>query len=348
MAAIYQQGGTLDFKDVPVPDIRNDELLLKVTAAAICGTDIKIMRNGHRKLADGQRLVLGHEFVGVVEKAGSGVKGIAKGAKVGVAPNFGCGKCDACVRGMANLCQDYSAFGINIDGAHAPFVRIPAEAIKQGNITILPEGIKPEEAALAEPLSCVIRGQAVVNIRPGDTVLIYGAGPMGLIHVLMASVSGASKIIVADPVPERLEKARESGASCVIASGSRSVPECVMRETGGTGVDVAITAAPIPQIAEEALKLLAPFGRLCLFAGLPKDKPLVNLDANMIHYRNLVVTGATGGANVDYRAAIRLIAERRVDVRKVISHSFSFAELKDAYATAVSGKCLKIVLINKE
>lgn len=323
IAATYTQGQKLEITDVPVPSLRAGDALLKVEATSICGTDTKIARAGHRKLKPGQRIILGHEFVGTI------VEGALKGQRVGVAPNWGCGACDACVRGMANMCAEYSAFGIDSDGSHTQYVRIPAIAIVQGNVTPLPDSVPAEEAALAEPLSCCLNGQKAARLAPGETVVIFGAGPMGLLHVALAAACGAAQIIVRDPVAERLQKALELGATGTEVRGL---------------VDVVITATPVKSVAEEALVLLKPFGRLCLFAGLPKDDSVLRLDGNLIHYKNLTVTGTTGGCAVDYRAALNLIASRRVDVRPIISHVFPVTKVAEAYDVALSGKCLKVVM----
>jgi L-iditol 2-dehydrogenase len=347
IAATYTQGTGFAVTDVPAPHIGADEILVQVRGTAICGTDTKIVRSGGRRLKAGQRIVLGHEFVGTVSEVGASVQGVAVGARVGVAPNFGCGHCDECIRGLANMCADFSAFGIDRDGSHAASVRIPAAALAQGNVVEVPAGVPWAEAALAEPLSCVLNAQRSVNLAAGETVVIYGLGPMGLLHVILAAATGASRIIAVDPDARRLVAARAVGASVTIDSSRESVTERVLGETGGRGVDVAFTAAPVAGIVTEALTLLAPFGRLCLFAGLVRGQSDVTLDANLIHYRNLAVTGTTGGGNADYRAALRLIASGRVNVRPVISHTFPLAQLREAYDTALGGQGLKIVLTSE-
>ena len=344
LAATYTHGTGLSISDVPDPELQAGELLIKVQATAICGTDIKIIRNGSRRTQPGQRLVLGHEFVGTVEKAGTAIRGFTAGMRVGVAPNFGCGRCDACVRGRTNMCPDYSAFGIDTDGSHAPYVRIPATAVAQGNVIELPTHVAWQEAALAEPLSCVLNAQRGVAVAPGDAVVIYGVGPMGLLHILLAAATGAARIIAIDTNGQRLAKAGQVGATAVVESTRESVVQRVQAETHGRGADVVITAAPVPAIVPEALSLLAPFGRLCLFAGLVKGQSAVTLDANLIHYRNLQVTGTTGGSNADYRAALGLIGARRVDVRPVISHVLPMSQLGEAYRIALAGEGLKVVI----
>ncbi len=343
IAATYTQGGAFAIMDIPVPEITDGEMLLRVEATSICGTDIKIMRAGHRKLSDGRRIVLGHEFSGVIEK--SRAAAYKEGARVGIAPNWGCGHCEACVRGMANYCPDYSAFGINQDGSHAEYVRVPEAVISQGNVVRLAEDAPWETASLAEPLSCVVNAQRTMPVRAGDTVLVYGCGPMGFLHIQLAAATGAEKIIAVDPNEHRLATAQELGATHGIKGGGKDVRERVLEITAGAGVDAAITAAPIAEIAQEALGLLAPFGRLCLFAGLPKDKPQVALDGNAIHYKNLVVTGTTGGCNADYRLALRLIQSGRVPVKNVISNRFPMSHLDEAYETAASGRAMKVVIL---
>jgi L-iditol 2-dehydrogenase len=344
IAARYVPEQGLEISDVPMPEAGADELLIKVEATAICGTDLKIVRNGSRKAKPGQSLVLGHEFVGTVQDTGSHVKSPARGTRVGVAPNFGCGRCGACIRGTSNMCADYSAFGIDMDGSHASYIRIPAAAIEQGNVFQLPDNAAWEEAALAEPLSCVLNAQHGVNVAAGDTVLVYGAGPMGLLHVLLAAASGAASVIVADINADRLALAGEIGATSTVNSTAERVTDHVGRVTNGRGVDVVFTATPVPGIVTEALTLLAPFGRLSVFAGLVKGKSEVVIDANLIHYRSLHMTGTTGGCNTDYQKALQLIASRNVDVRPIISHVFPMSKLDEAYALAFSGNARKIVI----
>ena len=344
IAARYMQGGTLEIGEAPRPEIEEGELLLRVEAASICGSDVKIVRHGHRKLRAGQRIILGHEFVGVIERAGPFAGPYPEGARVGVAPNIGCGVCGMCGRGSMNMCPDFSAFGIDRDGAHTEFVRIPQAAVAQGSVIPIPDGVTPAEATLAEPLSCVINSIRSLRIAPGETVLVYGSGPMGLLHVMLAAVSGASRVIAVDINEERLRQAAGLGATDTVNSQEEPVPEWVADTTNGLGIDAVITAAPIKELQEEGLSLLAPFGRLCLFAGLPRGAPAVRLDTNAIHYRNLVVTGVTGGSPRDYRAALNLIESRKVDVTRIVSHTFPLHEMARAYEVALSGKGMKVVM----
>ncbi len=285
IAATYVQGGAFAVEDVPRPSIWRDEILLRVGASSICGTDVRIIRNGHRKLRAGRKIVLGHEFAGTIEETGAEVIGYRPGLRVGIVPNMGCGRCDMCARGLANLCPDYTAFGITMDGCHAEYVRLLASAVQQGNAIPLPDSLSWIEASLIEPFSCVVNGQRAARLMPGDSAVIFGAGPIGLMHLLLARHTGASEVILVDPDERRLASGRKLGASAVIPESGDGVLSTVMEWTAGRGVDVAITACSSCEAAELAVDLLAPLGRLCLFGGVPGDDVRMRLNVNKVHYR---------------------------------------------------------------
>ena len=345
LAATYTQGGAFAVEQVAEPEIDGEEILLRVRAASICGTDTKIIRSGHRKLADGQRIVLGHEFVGTIERVGAQVAGYATGQRVGVLPNAGCGRCDACIRGQANYCPEYTAFGIDRDGGHATLVRVPGRFIAQGNVIALPDGVTDSEASLLEPFSCVVNAVRGVRVGLGDTVVIYGAGPIGLLHVMLCRLAGAARLVMIDPLVERLDAALAAGCDLALDPREVDVGDRLRHDTGGRGADVVITACPVREVQSEAVKLLAPYGRLCLFGGLPRESGPVPLDTNAIHYGALVVTGSTGGSAEDYRIALRLVAGKRIDLTRVVSDVFPLSGLKAAYETALAGPKGKVLML---
>jgi threonine dehydrogenase-like Zn-dependent dehydrogenase len=345
LAATYTQDEGFRIQEVPRPEIGADEILLRVRATSICGTDLKIVRHGHRKLATGQRIVLGHEFVGEIAQVGAHVHGYAPGQRVGVAPNAGCGRCNGCIRGQANYCPFYTAFGIDRDGSHADWVRIPAQFIAQGNVMPLPDSISDKNASLLEPLSCVVNGVRVLNLELGSTVVIFGAGPIGLMHLMVCRLAGAAQIIVIDPQPERLERARQLGCDVTIDPQQQELFDLVLQWTAGQGADAVITACPVANVQTQAVPLLAPFGRLCLFGGLPAGSGAVPLDTNLIHYKNLLVTGSTGGSLADYRIALKLVAGGRIDLTALISDTFPMAQLDRAYDTAMARPAGKVAIL---
>lgn len=345
LAATYKQGQTFSVEDVPVAEIADNEMLLRVRAASICGTDVKIINNGHRKLRDGQKIVLGHEFVGDIARLGERVSGYEVGQRVGLAPNAGCGQCDACIRGESNYCPDYTAFGIDRDGGHADYVKVPAAFIAQGNVIPIPQDVSDLAASVLEPLSCVVNGIRVSRIRLGDTVVVYGVGPIGLMHVMLARLSGAGCVIAVDPVAARLEQAMELGADASINPENESVEERVKSLADGQGADAVITACPSRKAQEQAVSILAPAGRLCLFGGLPKGTDGICLDSNAVHYRNLLVTGSTGGSVEDYRIGLRLVSAKRLDLSRIVSDVFNMDEMAKAYEVAMNGPKGKVALV---
>lgn len=245
------------------------------------------------------------------------------------------------------MCPDYSAFGINFDGAHSEYVRVPAEAIAQGNVVCLPDGISFMEATLIEPLSCVVNGSRASEIRLGDTVVVIGAGPIGFMHMTLARLSGAAKIVAVDIQQHRLDAAFEHGADIIINSANDNISERIMHETDNRGADVVIAACSVPEIQQDSLGFLAPYGRACFFGGLPKDKSHINIDSNLIHYKNLIATGVTGGSLLDFRLAMKLIAGKRVDVVKMVSHKFLIKDMAEAFDTSMNGETMKVVLISE-
>jgi len=343
-AATYTQDEKLQLEELSMPDIRDDEMLLRVQASSICGTDLRIIQHGHHKLQPGQKIVLGHEFSGTIETIGSRVQNYHLGQRVAVAPNVGCGLCSQCIAGKANMCPHYKAFGISFNGSHAEFVKIPASAISQGNVMPLPDEVSFEEASLNEPLSCVINSISACRIVLGDTIAIFGAGPMGLLHLMLAKLSGAGVVIVCDIMDDKLERARELGADHII-NPQRSDPKReILSLTQAQGADVVVTACPAHSVQEEAIEVAAPFGRICFFGGLPHKDPKITINSNLIHYRNLIVTGVTGGSNADYNKGLRLLVEKKINLTDVVSATYPLSQAAEAFQTALTGRALRIIL----
>ena len=344
LAAMYHGPGDLRLEKYPMPEIGPDEALLKVVSAGICGTDLRIFHGGHRMYADGVQRIPGHEVVGEIVAVGENVSGMHVGAMVFVSPNMGCGHCDQCVSGNNNRCADYDAFGITIDGAFAEYLRIPSEAIRQGNLIPLEPGIDPGVAALIEPLACVLRGQNAVDLHLGDLVLIVGAGPIGLMHVLLAKLRGAAKVIVSEVQDARLLRALEVGADVGVNPQKDDLSNVVARQSGGKGADVIIIAAPAHAAQENALRLAAIGGRVNLFGGLPKDKSTISFDSNMVHYKELIVTGTTACSTADCRQAAAIINAGRLDLSPLISARYSLNQALEAFEHAQDQMALKIIV----
>jgi threonine dehydrogenase-like Zn-dependent dehydrogenase len=345
LAAVHTQGEGFAVREIPAPQEAGEGLLLRVGASAICGTDLRIARGGHRKLSPGQAVVLGHEFAGTVEAVAPEWEAkFAPGTRVGVAPNIGCGGCEQCRAGRTNMCPDYAALGINLNGGHAARVRVPPTCLRQGSVFALPEEVSFVEAALVEPLSCVVNSLRACRLKSCERVLVVGAGPMGLLHLLLARERGAAWIGMADIDARKLDRASGSGADWVFDGAPEAIGSALASATDGRGVDVVVTACPAPEAQERAIEWLAPFGRVCLFGGLPLGAPRVCMDTNLIPYRNLVVTGVTGGCPLDFEEALGLVTTGRIRVTDVVSHRMPAARMSDAFETALEGHAAKVVL----
>ncbi len=343
-AAVYHGPDDLRLEERPVPEIGPDEALLRVLSTGICGTDLRILHGQHRKFPPGTVRVPGHEVVGDLVKVGADVAGLRAGQRVMVAPNFGCGHCRQCVTGNNNRCANYVGVGVNLDGAFAEFLRLPAPLIAQGNLIPVAEETDPAAAALIEPLACVVRGQDALSVGPDDVVLVVGAGPIGNMHVMLARLKGCRRIIVSEMQPARLPTALEMGADRGVNALEEDLAAVVMEESEGEGADVIIVAAPAHTAQEEAVRLAAIGGRINFFGGLPKDRPTIALDSNQVHYKELVVTGTTACSTSDCWRAAHLVNAGRLDMRRLVSARYPLTAVHEAFARAEDRLALKIVV----
>ncbi|MGQ9625332.1 MAG: zinc-dependent dehydrogenase [Anaerolineae bacterium] len=344
LAAVYHGIQDIRVEEVEGPPIGPEEALLRVRAATICGTDLRIYTSGHFKIPPGTKRILGHEVAGEVAAVGQAVKALKPGQRIAIAPNIGCGTCWQCIQGHNHMCPDYEAFGISLDGAFAQYMRIPAPFIQRGNIAFIPESLSYEEAALNEPFSCCYNGSRACRIEPGDMVLIIGAGPIGIMHLFLARLSGASLVIVSEMIEERLAQAMEFGADLVVNPARDDVAEVVQKASGGRGADVVIVAAPSPAAQEQALELVATQGRINFFGGLPTGKEFIRFNSNLVHYKGIIVTGTTGSSSFQFRRSMEILASGRVKLARLISARFPLTQIKEAFDLAASKKILKVVV----
>jgi L-iditol 2-dehydrogenase len=343
-AAVYHGPKDIRVEEVAKPEPGDQEILLKVQSASICGTDIRIFHGQHRMYPEGTTRIPGHEVVGTIAEIGKGLEGLTKNQKVFISPNMGCGHCDQCISGNNNLCKDYDAFGVTIDGGFAEYMLIPEQAVRQGNIIPVDDSVDPAVAALLEPFACVLRGQNAINIRPGDIVLIIGAGPIGLMHTKLAKARGAGLIIVSEPMPTRADQAVKNGAEYTVNPLEEDLQVRIMEITENHGADVIITAAPIHSAQEAALSLAAIGGRINFFGGLPKDKPTIQFNSNLVHYKELLITGTTACSTADCWQASRIVNMGLVDLSDLISKRFPLDQAQLAFSSAENKESLKIVI----
>ncbi len=234
---------------------------------------------------------------------------------------------------------------MTIDGGFAEYVRIPEPAVRQGNLMPVPKGMSFEEAAIVEPLSCAYNGYSKCPTVPGDTVLIIGAGPIGIMHARLAKMAGAAKIFINDLSENRLALCREADSSFITVDASMPLKERMYELTKGRGVDVVITACSVPQVQAQALELAAINGKVLFFGGLPADKAVVGLDTNIIHYKLLTVTGMTRSSLAQYRKTLELIADGLIKVNDLISSRSTIDNIQTTIENVSRGIGLKSTIV---
>lgn len=328
--------------EVPIPEIEEDEILLKTDAAAICGTDVRMWQNGKAGVDEEHPLILGHEFSGTITRVGAKVSYYRKGMRIAMQPNIGCGICDQCVSGNFHLCDEYRAFGINMDGAFAEYVRIPADAITKGNLMLVPESVSPEAAAIAEPLSCVYNGFSKCFVKPGEKALVVGAGPIGLCHAMLLHTAGAD-VLMNDVQPERLAYCKELLPYVDIYCGS-DLKGYVEEWTNKKGLDIAITACPVPAVQSAMLPLMNYGGRINFFGGIPADREIVPINTNLIHYKELYLTGSTRSSIAQFRKVMELIKQNDISVDALVTHRYQLKDIYEAFENARQAKGMKHVI----
>ncbi len=333
----------LRLEEMSEPRARAGEVLVRIQCAFVCGTDVRMYNNGRAGISPANPRVLGHEFAGAIKFVGDGVADYTEGMRVAVAPNYGCGHCDRCAGGNTQLCHQQRAIGISVDGAFAEIVRIPARAVQQGNICVLPDHLSFHSAALAEPFSCVYNAYEKIGIFPGDSVLIIGAGPIGVMHAKMARLAGAGRIIMNDLSQERLETAAKIVPQIEpVLSGD--LPGEIRRLTEGAGVDLVITAASVAAIQQVAFSLAGMNGRIMFFGGLPKGNSLVRLDTNEIHYKQLTVSGTTMQSLAQYRKILDLLASGTLNGDDIVTGAAEFGDVTAVVDQISRGAGLKTAL----
>lgn len=343
-AAVLRAPQVLELGDIATPEAAAGELVLRVRAATVCGTDLRILTGRKTK---GVRFpsVIGHEFAGEVVQTGDGVTQFKTGDRVCMDPVVPCRACAYCKSGHENVCLHRQAMGYEFDGAFAEYIRIPAIALAAGNVFMMPAQMSFESAALAEPLACCINGQRNADVRLGDTVVILGAGPIGLMHAALARLSGARQVIVSEPNAARRQAAADRGVDHVCDPNAGSVEAFVKARTDGLGADVVILAIGVPQLANEALNLVRKGGHVNLFAGFTAGDTSA-IDVNLIHYNEIVVTGASALSRRDYELALNMLSTGQIDANALITHRYEVADSLAAFAEAGSGRALKVAIHN--
>lgn len=342
-AAVYGGIDSLSVKEVPTPEADDNSALIRVRACAVCGSDIRIFHSGNARVTPPQ--ILGHEIAGEVVRVGKNVTRVKVGDRVAIGADVPCGECAFCEAGIGNNCQINYAMGYQFAGGFAKYMLLNRTVMNFGPVHKLPAHVSFEEGALAEPLACVLNALELAPVKLNDTVVLIGAGPIGMMLCEVAKLMGAAKVILVNRSRPRLELAKQLGVADVFVCSNEENPvDRVLSETGWLGADVIFTANPSGQSQAEALEMAKNRARVSFFGGLPKDKSIVALDTNIIHYKELMVTGAHGSMPIHHGKAIDLISSGKINVKKFITHTFPLAEVEKAFATAEQHAGLRVVV----
>lgn len=321
-AAVLYGKEDVRLESVPVPEIGPGELLVRVRTALTCGTDVKVFRRGYHAKMITPPALFGHELAGDVAAVGEGVTKFALGDRVVAANSAPCDRCFFCLHGQQNLCEDL----LFNNGAYAEFIRIPARIVEKNTLQI-PDELDYRDAALAEPLACVLRGLDECQIRPGDTVAIMGLGPIGLMFVRLARQAFGARVIAMARRLEQVDRAVMLGAHEGILMGS---PDALITEvrsrTKGYGADVVIEAIGRPEMWELATKLVRNGGIINFFGGCPTGAR-VGLDTGLLHYSEITCKASFHFTPAHVRRSLEWIAEGAVDARHIVNHDQSLDAL---------------------
>jgi L-iditol 2-dehydrogenase len=340
-AAVYLGKDQIEVRDVPDPVAGDGDIVVKVHACAVCGSDIRIFHHGNPRVHPPQ--IIGHESSGEVVAVGRDVTKFRVGDRVAIGADVPCGECEFCEAGIGNNCQINYALGYQFPGSFAQYVLLNKLTVDLGPIHKIGPSMPFDEAALAEPLACVLNATELADIRLGDTVVIIGAGPIGLMIMPVAKMLGATKVIVVQRSEKRIETAKKLGADIVIASSKEDVVARVKAETRGLGADVIFTANSSPETHRDAILMAKNRGRVNLFGGLPAGSR-IELETNIIHYKELMVMGAHGAMPRHHRKAIELIEARRPDIRPYISEHFALDDIRKAFELTESHSAMRVVV----
>jgi len=310
--------GSLHLKETHTPETNPGEILLKVTHCAVCRTDAKMWERGQRDLVLPR--VLGHEICGVSEESGE---------RFAVWPGIACGHCEECSRGAENLCREMQITGFHKDGGFAEYVAVP-----ESSLIPIPDDLPGEIASLAEPLACAINGLRQIRVREGERILIYGAGPVGLLTGLTVRARNASPFI-REIRPDRLTRSKvfrdRIGVTCA-------------EDSKEDRFDAAINAAPSSDTFSQGLSALRRGGRFCLFSGLTDDQPIPVSVVNEIHYRQLRIAGAYGCTAAQMKAALNVLADHKNDVKLLIEDHITLEQVPNILPKILAGEAFKFVV----
>lgn len=333
-AAVFRGVGDLRYEQIPTPEPAVDEVLVQVRVCGLCQSDIKKLRY---PLLDPPR-IFGHETSGTIVAMGEAVTGWQLGCRVVVLHHIPCFHCPYCLNENYSMCRVYkevttTAGFIPSGGGFAEYVKVPGHIVRSGGLIPIPEEISFEEASFVEPTNCCLKAVKKAQVQPGQSVLITGAGPIGLMFAMICRHFGA-RTIVTDLLPSRQERARQLGAEVALDARSPQLSAQIHEITGGLGVDTTLLAVPSVQAFNQALESTRRGGRILFFAEFPEAVE-IPLDPNVLYRRELELTGSYSSSYKVQALSAQLVFERRIDVQALVSDRYGLADLGAAVEEAI-------------
>jgi len=341
-AAVYYGIEDIRIEDIPHPECPPEGVIVKIKYAGICGTDVRNYYQGTHKLKP--PMVTGHEASGKVVQIGERHNIQKVGDLLAINPIIYCGKCHYCKNKMSSLCQDLKEFGFQYPGTFQEYMSIPGEVFDRGMVLPVPEGLPLKDAAISEPPASCLYAQEKADTGKGDCIAIFGAGPVGCIHIQIARLREVSKIAVIDISSQKLKMAEPFGADEYIDNSTPGFKQAIDKITGGIGFDKIIVTAPAAGAVEQSLEFVRKRGLIIIFAGLPRDNPYIRLDSNRIHYNDITLTGHFGQEKRHLRQSLELLRQKKIDADKLISHVLDLKDIKKGFELIMQKKALKVLL----
>ena len=335
-AAIFLKPNEMRIEDKELRSLKPNEMLVKVATCGVCGTDIRIFEGTTHS---NPPVILGHEYVGTVEDIDKEVIQFERGDRVVIDPNIVCGHCYYCQRGLVNLCENLTALGVHRDGGFAEYSIVPANQIHR-----LPNHVPLEWGCFIEPLSCAIRGIDLADIQLGDTVVILGAGTVGLIMIQLVKLAGSSKTIVIEPKEERRKTASKLGVDIVVDPGETDVKSIVMENTE-RGADVVLECVGKPETMQLTTSLVRRGGRI-IFYGVCDYDTQITIRPHEIYFKELTIRGSYVNPNT-FARALTLLSSNRINLKELKTEKFPLAKILKAFEHHRKGLAIKTLVVPK-
>lgn len=335
-ATVFNAPGNVTVEERPRPEPGAGEIRLRVGAASLCASDVRVYRGEKHAMAG---VIPGHEIAGVIDALGAGVSGLAEGDRVIVCPILACERCRFCLVGRRNRCLERRTLGYDLDGGFAEYLLIPEVLVRMGHVLRIPNALPLDIAALTEPAACVLASLDLCEVVAGSSMAIVGAGPMGLLHLLLGRKAGAGPIVVSEPNPARRAIAERWGADLVLDPTSQDVKQGVLGITDGYGADAVIVSVGAAELVPPALDLVRKQGSVNLFAGFPPNSA-IPFDPNIVHYGEINLTGSQNATTDQYRRTVAMLATVP-HIDEVITNRYDIERGPEAYVSRLAMDGLK-------